>query len=1808
MKNKKKHFVFFTNLLAFSIVAPIAASFLLNLQNGSKSNLSNSISNDIFDSEVIPGVWMHVETYYDSSASQTVAKIKGLVNKDAIPDNTIFSFPATVKNSSGNSYPLFGIGDGAFNNVNLSKTKCGGLTFKDATNLRFIDPNAFNTFGNFQESNIVTVFPASITKFGENSFQNCPLLTIEFTEKDPRKIIFGNAWKPNIESGRGYKISVPYSADESIVNAYVLATSFSKGEFLNGYYPTTLTISPRVTEVIAGETINVSAEYNDLGITVDPDSKIWWDSSDSSSVVIRTKINKSNDPNTITFNQPGTYTITANYTIDTYNKLSPQDSFTVTVKRPDVSGIDVTTPSNQQIRISDSTDFSFSAVVQPSTYYPDAEVTWSWATGEIPELSLDPTTGVVSYNPTASSKLSEGTYSFSLTATSVDNPTVSKTSDVVQLVVKKDYVTRLTVDPISDIDVIQTKPSTTPVTPTATVEPSTADQGVVWSLKEGTGTTTLPAWLTCDPVTGDIAWTATTKDDIGTYNIILVATSVGEKDSTGAKMVTETPFVVNVKHDDPTSITLSEGQTTLSGYASNAGAATSAFKATITPAEAKQEVTWSLDNAPNWLSVNNGLISWSNLATKGTYNFKVKATAVDDPTIIAISDPITLTIDFNHVQSVAKPTGPTSLDGFHNEAKRAATPFTTTVDPLDANQDVTWSLIGAPSWVSIDADGYISWTNDAQEGTYNFTVKATSVGLDVDGNTVNSPESETVTLTIKYAQPTSITITDGQYTGGNKAGIAGSLTAFKAKVLPDNAEQSVEWSIEDKSADFPTWISMDKNTGVVSWTTACVKGEWTFKVQAKTTSTDYDPITAKSNLITLSFDYADVVSVAKPTGPIGPLEGIKGEAKTIDTPFTTTVNPSNAEQKVTWKLEAATTGGTCPSWITIDENGKISWTADATPGTYDIVAVATSVGKDATGQPVSSKSDPISIVIKYAEPTSITITDGQYTGGNKAGIAGSLAAFKAKVLPDNAKQSVEWSLTDKSANFPSWITINSSTGVISWTDQCKKGEYSCKVKAKTTDTDYPSIEATTDQTVNLTFTYADVTDIVITTPTDFPTTDWVKGHSITTSSFTAVVQPDGFADPNVIWSIKTSEGSQELSGLTIDPNTGILTWDGTGDPGTYKFKVVATSNGTQSTGAHYVKETSEFVVNVVYDKPTSITINDGPTVAGQGGKGRWGKSNNPYTAVVETKEHVAQDVNWSLVDFKKDAAAEPVPTWLHISQGGESVPEISDDPLPAGLIYWDNNCIDGTYSVKVKVTAVEKSSTGTDVSATTTTDYNFVIDEATVDSIQLVDGTGLYTQTGTAGIAGTQLDPGFKAKTTYSDGTSDENTATWSITDVKKDGKTISKPAWLNITPDASGVAKVNWTNASEKGVYTFNIVATAAKDLNKNAKTTTPVTLTIDYAFVGDVLLTDTTVQENNESIIGSSGKLNDKFKATVNPKDGIGTIETGVTWKIEMDDGSQVPNWLHINTEGLVTWDNNAPIGDYAFHVVATSVGKMESGQQAVSNPSKTIKLKVKYADVANITISGGSGPSITSEINKSGSTEPYIATVNPVGTTLQDVTWKIETKDGSPLPDWISIDQNGKVSWTEHSNIGKYEFVIKAYANQEGSTSIFGEQDLTLTFNDIPVPPTPPKPEPTDNYDITRWIQIGLGLGIPTLIFGYTACYYIRISRRNDKNLINAIETKSPIVHRPQKTEEEKRQEQKLKEEKAEQQRIKQQEAEQQRIKAEEERIKAEQQRIKAEEEKIKQQERLKQQEAEEKEIKNLSDEAKERDEKSNKTSKL
>ena len=85
--------------MAFSIVAPISASFLLNLQNGSKSNLSNSISNDTFDSEVIPGVQMHVQTYYDSTTSQMVAKITGLVNKDAIPDKTIFSFPATVKDS-----------------------------------------------------------------------------------------------------------------------------------------------------------------------------------------------------------------------------------------------------------------------------------------------------------------------------------------------------------------------------------------------------------------------------------------------------------------------------------------------------------------------------------------------------------------------------------------------------------------------------------------------------------------------------------------------------------------------------------------------------------------------------------------------------------------------------------------------------------------------------------------------------------------------------------------------------------------------------------------------------------------------------------------------------------------------------------------------------------------------------------------------------------------------------------------------------------------------------------------------------------------------------------------------------------------------------------------------------------------------------------------------------------------------------------------------------------------------------------------------------------------------------------------------------------------------------------------------------------------------------------------------------------------------------------------------------------------------------------------------------------------------------
>ena len=675
----------------------------------------------------------------------------------------------------------------------------------------------------------------------------------------------------------------------------------------------------------------------------------------------------------------------------------------------------------------------------------------------------------------------------------------------------------------------------------------------------------------------------------------------------------------------------------------------------------------------------------------------------------------------------------------------------------------------------------------------------------------------------------------------------------------------------------------------------------------------------------------------------------------------------------------------------------------------------------------------------------------------------------------------EW--TDK----PSWLNI-SSDGKIDLNNLPKKSStdvdvYSFKVKAKLTSESLKKDPVISYSNVyTLTVDFASVVSLNISKPSDLPVGNITKGHPFDTSPFTSTVVP-AEAKQKVIWSIKPSDSYSVLEGLSIDPTSGVLSWNGKGTPGTYKFKIVGTTDGFQSNGQRLEKETDELTLNVIYDTPTSVSITNSPTTTGRGLSSSWGRANDTYTAVVESQEHVAQDVTWSLFDFKKDDMTANVPSWLHISQGGELVPQISNDPLPSGLIYWDNSVTDGTYKVRVKATSVANRN----VFTTSNEYYNFVIDNATATEVTIDESAYWWNENGVVGVEGSQSTSTWLLATTkYNNGTSDVDSALWSIEDLTKDGEPIaSVPSWLSIQTLSTGHTSIKWSKNSEAGTYRFKLKASAAKLPSVSKKTTNEITLKIQYADISNVVVNESQVCEQYVTSTSQSGEFNLPFTATINTDTTGGITDSRVKWSLEMENKSVSPNWLKIDENGLVKWDANSTVGVYSFKVVAVSIGVNSSGRSVIGKSTKTFTLSVEYDQTDSIDISGSS--EIKSDFGKSSKSDKYTSTVHSSGLANPNVKWILEMEDNKGVPQWIKLeanesseDKNAYILWEESLPEGQYKLVLKAYSLQKGSETVFGKINITLTIT---------KPNESNKNKIILWSIVAasavVALGILTFI---------------------------------------------------------------------------------------------------------------------------
>lgn len=131
-----------------------------------------------------------------------------------------------------------------------------------------------------------------------------------------------------------------------------------------------------------------------------------------------------------------------------------------------------------------------------------------------------------------------------------------------------------------------------------------------------------------------------------------------------------------------------------------------------------------------------------------------------------------------------------------------------------------------------------------------------------------------------------------------------------------------------------------------------------------------------------------------------------------------------------------------PSWVSINSvTGLASWTA-AVPGTHTVVARATCWDGTTTLTPLASDDYQFEIVVP--QPLFIDILG--IPGNSVASqVAGSQAMRQANNCPVGAR--VSWSMVSS----PSWASIDSETGIVSWTTPAA-GSHLMQVRAVCSDT------------------------------------------------------------------------------------------------------------------------------------------------------------------------------------------------------------------------------------------------------------------------------------------------------------------------------------------------------------------------------------------------------------------------------------------------------------------------------------------------------------------------------------------------------------------------------------------------------------------------------------------------------------------------------------------------------------------------------------------------------------------------------------
>ncbi|BAV08017.1 internalin [Filimonas lacunae] len=532
-----------------------------------------------------------------------------------------------------------------------------------------------------------------------------------------------------------------------------------------------------------------------------------------------------------------------------------------------------------------------------------------------------------------------------------------------------------------------------------------------------------------------------------------------------------------------------------------------------------------------------GTLSWSNTVAVGTYNLIVSATNQGG----------TDTVLVKLIVYAEKPSG------------FAYVPPTDTVyygkaDTIPANPTINWhgdvgtysivSVVPAPTTGSISvvpATGRIVWTANAAVGTYTITVRATNSAGTADA---------TYTLVIKPKPPINL---------------AYSATTITKVYLQNGASvaPTVNWNGETGTfiaGGTNSYISINPTTGVVSFVSGLPVGTYPVYVRAQNSAGYSDTV-----IITI---------IIKPIPPTG-LSYVNGGDTAIyniaDSSLAPTVNLGGGVGVYT------ITTPTSPE-ISIDPaTGKIHWTGSIAVGTYTFTV--------SVNNGTSSTTTTFTLKVIPGAPTNFVYTPNTVT--EQYGTAGTSAVPTINWHGENG--------TFALIGAPAGITINSTTGVITWFATLTAQTYNLRIKATNStappDTAIFTLIVKPQAPTNLIYTPALATpDAGVGGSSVTPTVNW-HGEK---GTFTIV---------------SVTPASPEIS---IVDTTGIIKWTTLLPVGSYTVDVQANNSVGSSNIATYTITVAAGAPTIVYT-PDSIAVKIGTQTQSAIPVIQWNSSKTPGT-------------------------------------------------------------------------------------------------------------------------------------------------------------------------------------------------------------------------------------------------------------------------------------------------------------------------------------------------------------------------------------------------------------------------------------------------------------------------------------------------------------------------------------------------------------------------------------------------------------------